>query len=75
MEPLLVNVSGDLKPILEKVCDLLAVYELVATVDSGSDLHALLGQNIEDSCNWVSSHRKYIHVHTSCYMMILLWNS
>ena len=53
----LVNISGplDLQPILDSLCELVTVYELVSNVENGSDLRALLGQNIEDSCNWVSN--------------------
>jgi len=37
------------------------VYELVAKVNDNSDLTALLGQNIQDSCSWVSD---IINLHT-----------
>ena len=53
-QPSLVSVSGTLQTILESVCDLVTVYELVAKVNDNSDLTALLGQNIQDSCSWVS---------------------
>lgn len=53
-EPLL-NVNDRLKPILSGVCRLLEVHELVTRVRNGSNLHAVLGQNILDSCDWVSS--------------------
>ena len=46
--------SGTLQTILESVCDLVTVYELVAKVNDSSNITALLGQNIQDSCNWVS---------------------
>ena len=53
-QPSLVSVSGTLQTILGSVCDLVTVYELVAKVDDNSDLTALLGQTIQDSCSWVS---------------------
>jgi len=53
-QPSLVSVSGTLQTILESVCDLVTVYELVAKVNDNNDLTALLGQNIQDSCSWVS---------------------
>ena len=50
----MVSASEHLHIILDGVCELLTVYELVAKVNLNSDLTALLGQNIQDSCNWVS---------------------
>ena len=40
--------------LLDGVCDLLSVYELISRVDNSSDLYLLLTQNMIDSCNWVS---------------------
>ena len=53
-EPL-INVSQDLGSILNGICSLLEIQELVAQVQNGSDLHAILEQNILDSCQWVSN--------------------
>ena len=68
-DPLL-NVSGQLKRILSGVCRLLEVYELAARVRNGSDLHAVLGQNVLDSCDWVSSilsgSDNVLHIHNIC---------
>ena len=50
----IVNVNESLQNVLNAVCDLLTIYELVAKVNLNSNLTALLGQNIQDSCNWVS---------------------
>lgn len=52
IEPLL-NVSGDLEPILTGVCWLLEIQELITEVQNGSDLQAILEQNALDSCRWV----------------------
>ena len=53
-EEALLSISGvQLRSVLEGVCDLVSVYELISKVDSGSDLHTLLMQNVVDSCNWV----------------------
>ena len=64
----LVNISGplDLQPILDSLCELVTVYGLVSDVENGSDFHALLGQNIEDSCNWVSSPDLARLLHNAC---------
>ena len=62
-QPSLVSVSGTLQTILESVCDLVTVYELVAKVDDNSDLTALLDQNIQDSCSWVSG-KTHLHTYT-----------
>ena len=57
-EPLL-SITGDssvqLHSLLESVCDLVSVYELISKVDNSSDLHILLTQTVIDSCNWVSN--------------------
>ena len=50
----IVNISGDLEPILQNICDLVFLWELVTEVDNGSALHELLSQNVQESCNWVS---------------------
>ena len=52
-EPLL-NVTDELGGILSGVCRLVGIHELATIVQNGSDLHAVLGQNVLDSCNWVS---------------------
>ena len=69
----LVDISGplDLQPILDSLCELVTVYELVSNVENGSDLHALLGRNIEDSCTWVSNQglvRMLLLMHNTCTM-------
>lgn len=51
-EPLL-NVSYDLERVLSGVCELLEWYEFIAQEINGSDYHAVLGQTLLDSCNWV----------------------
>ena len=54
-EEALLSISGvHLPSVLEGVCDLVSVYELISKVDSGSDLHTLLIENVVDSFNWVS---------------------
>ena len=54
-EEALLSISGvHLPSVLEGVCDLVSVYELISKVDSGSDLHTLLTENVVDSCTWVS---------------------
>ena len=53
-EEALLSISGvHIPSVLEGVCDLVSVYELISKVDSGSDLHTLLTQNVVDSCTWV----------------------
>lgn len=59
----LLSVSGDLEPILQNICDLVFFNELVREVDNGSAFHDLLNQNIEDSCNWVSTSYKSMYIH------------
>ena len=54
-EEALLSINGvHLPSVLEGVCDLVSVYELISKVDSGSDLHTLLIENVIDSCKWVS---------------------
>ena len=44
-----------LESVLEGVCELLSIYDLISRVDTrGSDLYLLFTQNIVDSCIWVS---------------------
>jgi len=50
----IVNISGDLEPILQNICDLVFLWDLVTEVDNGSALHELLSQNVQESCDWVS---------------------
>ena len=53
-EEALLSISGvQLRSVLEGVCDLVSVYDLISKVDNVSDLHTLLTQNVVDSCNWV----------------------
>ena len=47
------NTEQDLDTIMDAVCKVVSYYELVSSVDSGSDLHAILTANVEDSCNLV----------------------
>ena len=59
-EPLVtVNESSSsqelLQSVLDGVCDLLSIYDLLSRVDNCSDLYLLLTQNMVDSCTWVSS--------------------
>ena len=55
LEEALLSISGvHLPSVLEGVSDLVSVYELISKVDSGSDLHTLLTENVVDFCNWVS---------------------
>ena len=35
------------------LCDLLAYYEMGVSLDSDSDLTAILKENVKDACNWV----------------------
>ena len=52
------NPSSELlQSLLEGVCELLSVYDLISRVvdTNSSDLYLLLTQNIVDSCIWVSS--------------------
>ena len=59
----LLNVSSNLQAILDSICELVTVYELMSKVnytnenliDNNMDITSLLAQNIQDSCNWVSS--------------------
>ena len=64
-EPLL-NVTGTLRGILHNLCQVMEIQGLLAKVDNGSDLNAILEQNILDTCQWVGSH-SYIcrSTHTS----------
>lgn len=55
-EPLITAGDGP-QGILKGVCELMAVQELTRKVYNESDLHAVLEQNILDSCHWVSSFR------------------
>lgn len=54
-EPLL-NVTGTLRGILHNLCQVMEIQGLLAKVDNGSDLNAILEQNILDTCQWVGSH-------------------
>ena len=49
-------VSNDdaISSILDDVCDVLAYSELASKVDSSSDLQAILKENVNDACKWVS---------------------
>lgn len=51
-EPLL-NISYELESVLSGACELLEWYEFIGQEMNESDYHAVLGQNILDSCNWV----------------------
>ena len=58
----LLNVSSNLQAIIDNICELVAVYELVSKVnytnenliENNINITTLLAQNIQDSCNWVS---------------------
>ena len=58
----LLNVSNNLQAIFDKICELVAVYELVSKVnytnenliENNINITTLLAQNIQDSCNWIS---------------------
>lgn len=53
-EPLL-TVTGELKTILSGVCEMMEIYELALTkVLKESDFHAVFGQALLESCDWVS---------------------
>lgn len=64
----LLNVSGDLSSILSGMCQLMEVQQLAAKVHTGSDLHAILEQNVLDFCQWVCTviiiytHMHYVYV-------------
>ena len=50
------TVDEDLDSVIDSVCKLVSLYELVSsTRHGGSDLRAVLAANLEDSCNWVSN--------------------
>ena len=42
-----------MKAILSGVCELMQVQELTGKVLNGSDLQAVLEQNVLDACHWV----------------------
>lgn len=52
-EPLL-NVTEELENILSGVCEMMEIYELGTKEPNGSDLQAVVGQNVLESCVWVS---------------------
>ena len=59
--------SEYLESVLEGVCDLLSIYDLISRVDThGSDLYLFLTQNIVDSCIWVS-----IYIALSMFLSVL----
>ena len=55
----LLNVSSNLQAILDSICELVTVYELMSKVnytnenliENNMDITSLLAQNIQDSCN------------------------
>ena len=49
----LLNITAEVEGILSGVCHLLEMQELVAKVDSESNLHTIIEANILDSCHWV----------------------
>ena len=57
LDPLL-EVNKTLEDILSGACKLFEVHKLATKVQNGSNLHAVLGQNVLDSCNWVSHSRQ-----------------
>ena len=71
-EPLL-NVSDELGDILSGVCRLMGIHELTTIVQNGSDLHAVLGQNILDSCNWVSQSNAAGNAKGSAHAIAPIW--
>ena len=54
----LLEVNKTLEYILSGACKLLEVHKLATKGQNGSDLHAVLGQNVLDLCNWVSHSRQ-----------------
>ena len=53
---LVVSNDAAISTILDDVCDVLAYSELASKVDSSSDLQAILKENINDACKWVSGY-------------------
>ena len=49
------SADEDLDSVIDSVCKLVSLYELVSSTNSGSNLHTVLSANLEDSCNWVSN--------------------
>ena len=65
-DPLL-SAGKELQDLLAGVCQLMAVQELVGEVGNRSDLHAILEQNVLDSCHWVG-----IQSNTQLHMIIII---
>ena len=67
-EEALLSINGSssvqLRSLLEGVCDLVSVYELISKVDKSSDLQIILTQSIMDSCNWVTDNYYYCMFYT-----------
>ena len=59
----LLNVSSKLQAFFDNICELVTIYELVSKVnytnvlliEHNINITTLLAQNIQDSCNWVST--------------------
>lgn len=82
-EPLL-NVTGDLSTILYRMCQLMEIQAIATKVDNGSDLNAVLEQNVLDTCQWVSAYYYanqcnqdlyYIHQLMSAFLPLSLTHS
>ena len=49
----LLSPGTEMKAILSGVCELMQVQELTGKIHNGSDLQAILEQNVLDACHWV----------------------
>jgi hypothetical protein len=47
------SAEEDLDSVIDSVCKLVSLYELVSSTNSGNNLHIVLSANLEDSCNWL----------------------
>ena len=78
-EEALLSINGSssvqLRSLLEGVCDLVSVYELISKVDKSSDLQIILTQSIMDSCNWVTDNYYYCMFYTEMNIIIVCSNS